>query len=149
VAYTAGFFDGEGCINIARYLQRGRPYHTLAVIFTNTNFEVLHWLQRRWGGNVQLHPKPKNPRWRRSAVLWLSAGPAKPLLTAMLPHLIIKKAEAEIALEFIAARSNGRGGRQGDPIAVARRASLAARLPRPRASVNRAFTDVGSGRSKG
>jgi len=41
VAYTAGFFDGEGCVNIARYQKRGRPYHTLAIIFTNTDFQVV------------------------------------------------------------------------------------------------------------
>jgi len=60
------------------------------------------------------------------------------LLLAMLPHLIIKKSEVEIALEFINARSDNRYGRQGDAAALARRADLAARLPRPRSR----FKDV-------
>ena len=136
VAYTAGFFDGEGCVNIARYLKRGRPYHTLAIIFTNTDFQVLKWFQQRWGGHLTKPTQPSKPRWRPSRHLWLSAGPARPLLLAMLPYLIIKRQQVEIALEFIDSRSDGRGGRQGDSRAVARRAALAARMPRPRARFN-------------
>src|ERR1700736_2301656 len=100
VAYTAGFFDGEGCVNIARYLKRGRPYHTLAVIFTNTDFQALEWLQRRWGGNLS-KPIQFNARHRPYRDLRLSAGPALPLLQAMLPYLIVKKSQGEIALAFI------------------------------------------------
>ena len=144
VAYTAGFFDGEGCVNIARYLKRGRPYHTLAIIFTNTDFHVLGWLQQRWGGNVS-KPTQLNARQRPYGHLRLSAGPARPLLTAMLPYLIVKKSQVEIALQFIESRSTNHGGRQGDPVATAKRAALAARMPRPRASfkfVNSTFSDV-------
>ena len=145
VAYTAGFFDGEGCVNITRYLQRGRPYHCLAIIFTNTNFQVLEWLQQRWGGNLSKPTNPSNPRHRPSRNLRLSAGPARPLLLAMLPYLIIKKSEVEIALEFIGCKSDNHGGRQGDPLATARRAALATRMPRPRARFkdsNSTFSDV-------
>src|SRR2546426_7540467 len=84
VAYTAGFFDGEGCVNIARYLKRGRE-----------------WLHQRWGGNLTRIERRGNSRWRPYRHLRFSAGPAGPLLLAMFPYLIIKKAEAEIALEFI------------------------------------------------
>jgi len=55
----------------------------------------------------------------------------------MLPYLIIKKSEAEIALQFIEAKSDNRTGRKGDPAALARRADLATSLPRPRSR----FTD--------
>src|SRR5438128_2397093 len=88
VAYTAGFFDGEGCVNIARYLKRGRPYHILAIIFTNTNFQVLEWLHQRWGGNLIRQVVRGNPRHRPCGYLRLSPGPARPLLIAMLPYLI-------------------------------------------------------------
>lgn len=144
VAYTAGFFDGEGCVNIARYLKRGRPYHTLAIIFTNTDFQVLAWLQQRWGGNV-FQPTQLDGRRRPYGHLRLSAGPARPLLQAMLPFLIVKKSQVEIALEFIDSRSANHGGRQGDPVATAKRAALAARMPRPRARlkvINSTFSDV-------
>jgi hypothetical protein len=135
VAYTAGFFDGEGCVSIARYLKRGRPYHCLAIIFTNTDFQVLEWLHRRWGGYLS-KPTHLDPRWRPCRNLRLSAGPALPLLRAMLPYLIVKKSQVEIALEFIDAKSANRGGRQGDPAAIAKRAALAARMPRPRSKSN-------------
>ena len=133
VAYTAGFFDGEGCVSIARYLKRGRPYHTLAIIFTNTDFRALGWLQERWGGNI-FKPTQLDGRRRPYGHLRFSAGPARPLLQAMLPYLIIKKSQVEIALEFIESRSVNRG-RQGDPVATRKRAALAARMPRPRASL--------------
>ena len=135
VAYTAGFFDGEGCVNIARYLKRGRPYHTLAIIFTNTDFRVLAWLQQRWGGNIY-KPTLSHGRQRPYGHLRFSAGPARPLLQAMLPYLIVKKSQVEIALEFIQSRSANRSGRQGDPVSTARRAALAARMPRPRSRLN-------------
>ena len=139
VAYTAGFFDGEGCVNIARYLKRGRPYHTLAIIFTNTDFQVLAWLQKRWGGNVF---KPSRLSGRRPyGHLRLSAGPARPLLEAMLPYLIIKKSQVEIALEFIESKSVNQG-RRGDPLAIAKRAALAARMPRPRAQLHVHKVDI-------
>jgi hypothetical protein len=54
----------------------------------------------------------------------------------MLPYLIVKKSLVEIALEFIDARSANRGGRQGDPVSTAKRAALAARMPRPRSRFN-------------
>src|SRR5438876_10406982 len=101
VAYTAGFFDGEGCVNIARYLKRGRPYHTLAIIFTNTDFRVLEWLQRRWGGYLTRPILPDGTRQRPYRHLRFSAGPARPLLLAMLPHLINKKSDVEMALQLI------------------------------------------------
>ena len=135
VAYTAGFFDGEGCVNIARYLKRGRPYHCLAIIFTNTDFQVLDWLHQRWGGYLT-KPTQDSPRHRPVRNLRFSAGPALPLLRAMLPYLIIKKSQVEIALEFIDSRSANLGGRQGDPVATAKRAALAARMPRPRSRFN-------------
>lgn len=144
VAYTAGFFDGEGCVNIARYLKRGRPYHTLAIIFTNTDFQVLEWLQHRWGGNIY-KPTQLDARRRPYGHLRFSAGPARPLLQAMLPYLIIKKSQVEIALEFIDSRSANHGGRQGDPVATAKRGALAARMPRPRSTfkfVNSTFSDA-------
>jgi len=135
VAYTAGFFDGEGCVNIVRYLQRGRSYHTLQIVFTNTDFQALEWLRQRWGGYLSKPTQPSNPRHRSSRHLRMSAGPARPLLVAMLPYLIIKKSQVEIALEFIEAKSCNRG-RRGDPVALAKRAALAARMPRPRARFN-------------
>jgi hypothetical protein len=52
----------------------------------------------------------------------------------MLPFLIIKKSQVEIALEFINTKS--KGGRHGDPLATAKRAAIAARMPRPRARFN-------------
>lgn len=125
-------------MNIARYLKRGRPYHTLAIIFTNTDFRVLEWLRQRWGGYLTQPILPDASRQRPYRHLRFSAGPARPLLLAMLPHLIVKKSEAEIALEFIKARSDNRGGRQGDPAALTRRAHLAAKMPRPRSR----FKDV-------
>ena len=51
----------------------------------------------------------------------------------MHPYLIIKKSQVEIALEFIESKSANRYGQQADPVATAKRAALAARMPGPRA----------------
>jgi hypothetical protein len=122
-AYAAGLFDGEGCIHIAPYVKRGRDYHRLYVIITNTYLPVVKWAQSRWGGYLQ--QVEASPQRNKAAFhLRFCEGYAEPFLRAILPYLIVKKAQAQIGLAFIAARSAKHGGRSGDPAAVRQRADL-------------------------
>lgn len=57
VAYTAGLFDGEGCIliNRRRYSSdnptyAGRPQYNLQVVIANTDRDIAEWLQTTFGG---------------------------------------------------------------------------------------------------
>ena len=104
LAYCAGLFDGEGCIHISKqYLKKQPPaYYNLRVTITNTNQYVLEWFHFSFSGNLYLQ-KPKENRQR--AWRWQIADrQAEEFLRAILPYLIIKKAEAELALKFMAGK---------------------------------------------
>ncbi len=144
-AYAAGIFDGEGCVHIAPYLARGRPYHRLFLAVANTDFAVLDWLHFRWGGHVS---KTKcRPRCSPIRMWSLTEGGGKPFLEAVLPYLLIKKEQAELALLFTQTKSANTHGRKSDPEAVGRRAELHRRFRELRAawSAGDQTSAVGSG----
>ena len=107
LAYSAGLFDGEGCITIAnkihkRQLSNGivkvHKYHELRVDFVNTNEWVCRQFQFSFGGSLYCHKykKPRQPCWQCCLV----AKQAMAFLEAVLPYLKIKKPQAEIGINF-------------------------------------------------
>jgi hypothetical protein len=50
IAYTAGLFDGEGSISLVR--QKNNRSHSPQVAVASTDYEVLDWLQKRFGGSI-------------------------------------------------------------------------------------------------
>ena len=102
LSYIAGFLDGDGCISIhakkpetVGYSQRFCGY----VRFSNTNKEVLIFIQSQVGGSLFSEPRPR-PR-KILHTLRLQGYRATLLLEALLPFLRIKKLEAEIALKLM------------------------------------------------
>ena len=85
--YAAGFFDGEGCIHIAM----GRS--GIAQIRLEVSQKVTYMLelfQEKYGGKLSgVHLRFD----RRDEV--------RNLLLALLPHLILRRREAEIALQYV------------------------------------------------
>ncbi len=95
LAYIAGLFDGEGSICIERNGRRFWIY--VGVIMTDEY--IIRWLQFVFGGSIY-HYAPrgisKKDQWR-----WRTVGPqAIPVLKALMPYLRLKKAQAELAIEF-------------------------------------------------
>lgn len=95
-AYIAGLFDGEGCIVIAR---KGKTSHKLYISCTNTYGPVLYWLQSCVGGVVQKREQ-RPGKWRKTYIWSMCNHQAAIFLEAILPHLRIKKHQAELAIEF-------------------------------------------------
>lgn len=99
--YAAGFFDGEGHVSIcvAHSKQWKRKYYALHVVVVNTNLEVLLRLRDQFGGSIApkklyaAHHKPSY-RWRICSRQGLA------FLEVVLPFLVVKKKEAEVAIEF-------------------------------------------------
>ena len=96
IAWAAGFIDGEGCIRLCRP-RRGFGYHCAPVIsVTNTNLPALELLKQLFGGTIHWHDKSR-PKWT-----WVWRLQAKknvyPCLERLLPHLLVKRAEAELLL---------------------------------------------------
>lgn len=96
LAYFAGLFDGEGCICISETKK-----HNFIVSFTlsNTNFDVINWIEQHFGGNVT--PIKKQKSYYKQGYLWSAH---KNTLQLYLPHLVhylrIKKPQALLLLKY-------------------------------------------------
>ncbi len=104
LAWAAGFFDGEGSIGI--YARGDTKGHRLDVTIGNVDLRTLEIFKRRWGGSMWTdHRKPP----RQTFYFWsLSTRSAQPFLLEILPYLIAKREQAEVALAFQARRA-GKG----------------------------------------
>ncbi len=97
LAYTAGFIDGEGSIQIRN--KKNRHQHSVRMEVKNTNLDVLMYLKNLFGGSIQCRIyQNKN---HKQAYSWtLSNLSAVNFLKSILPFLRIKKSQAELAIEF-------------------------------------------------
>ena len=96
MAYAAGFFDGEGTIDI-RYRQTHRGAYErfeLRIQVAQIDVEVLTYLQSLWGGIVDQYGGTKCSRWI------LVASHAAQFLSDVLPYLRVKRSQAFVAIEF-------------------------------------------------
>ena len=112
LAYVAGLIDGEGCIHIGRHLPKGirkNIRHTLVVHISNTDARLMAWLKSELGGSVHLVKQRRASVASDGRVIqpmlqmmnWFAGGRnAQMVLEAVLPYLIIKRDQAEIAIEF-------------------------------------------------
>jgi hypothetical protein len=104
--YFAGFFDGEGCISITRQKKswgnKEQPYfHRLRINLAQKDPSVLKELYDIVGGTIHC----SNGIWK-----WYADDAfAVQFLEAITPFLRIKKAQAELALEFSKTKKGGYG----------------------------------------
>lgn len=98
LAYAAGFFDGEGHIQIRRHSKRGS--YMLAISAVQATENPLQLFVNGFGGTLKRRLIPYRNTFR---VLWTwqcSSASAQDALEAMLPYLRVKRDEADLALEF-------------------------------------------------
>jgi hypothetical protein len=101
-AYAAGFFDGEGSINIRRPGKKPKcAGHKLVVSLAQTVEAPLLWLRERWGGSITRLARP-TLTWEWS----VSCRLAGRFLQDVLPFLIVKRKEAEVAIAFQSRKRN-------------------------------------------
>jgi hypothetical protein len=102
LAYVAGVFDGEGSVSITCAQQR---YHTLRVEIVNTNPMLMQWLVEKMGGKIT--PLRQNQGLGTKPVFaWILRNlNAEVFLREVLPYLIVKREQAELALAFRAIRT--------------------------------------------
>lgn len=106
LAYIAGFFDGEGCVAIDLAKHAGINKQQLTVTIVNTYKPLIDELHSHYGGSIM----ESNGRFIAYRLCWRSRKAAR-FLQDVLPYLKIKRAEAELALEFQAHISSGVKGR--------------------------------------
>ncbi len=95
VEYIAGLFDGEGHVSIT--WSRGNP--KLCVKLTNTYLPVLEAVKDVYGGTFYANKKQK-AHYLQCYALSLTVEQSKRFLRELLPFLVIKKRQAELALLF-------------------------------------------------
>lgn len=104
-AYAAGVVDGEGTIAINRH--RNNPRYNwsygLFCSVTNTNLDLLNWLELTFGLGVvrpQTHRSSK-PHWKPKYAWVLRVEEIPLFLPLIQPYLLVKRRQAELMLEFI------------------------------------------------
>lgn len=101
LAYAAGFLDGEGCIKIAKRNPRnGRSAnYSLLVSITQKDGRPVDWLFGNFGGVVYLkNKKTDGSNWIYE---WRSTDTgAYKFLKSVVPFLLVKKEQAELAIQF-------------------------------------------------
>lgn len=101
--YTAGIFDGEGCISIAKgrkgkkYSNPNEFYHKLYVCITNTNERLILFIYKNYGGHLYTNIR-RSPKHKLCYKWGLTQQQAEDFLKEILPYLIVKKEQAELAL---------------------------------------------------
>lgn len=106
-SYLAGLIDGEGSLLIQRkragagkLCKRGYQRRYLLTI-SNTSKELLTTVKDSLGyGNLVEHGNHKQ-RWKTCYTLRFYEGTLRTLLPEIIPHLILKKRQAEIVSECL------------------------------------------------
>lgn len=95
-AYMAGLIDGEGSVML---VPRHRKVGLVACV-SNTNRPVLEWVLGVCGAGA-IHTVPRASARHKDGGCWrCSAELAETLLRQVLPHLKIKRAQAEMGVAF-------------------------------------------------
>ena len=114
IAWAAGLFDGEGCLVIRKPSKSCRAW-VLQLNLSNTHRPALEQFIRIVDvGHLRFRTfKPKN-QWRTVWTWQTASRKAEQVLRILLPYLVIKRVEAELALEFQALPliRHGQGGKR-------------------------------------
>ena len=99
IVYTAGLFDGEGNISIHKATKKKYTEYYLAIAIVNTHLPTMEYLKERFGG--EYYPITLGKRGRKQCWRWeLHYGKAAEFIEILYPFLVIKKADADIAIKF-------------------------------------------------
>lgn len=97
--YLAGFFDGEGCITFQKFFSKKyqRKYVTaINIEICQKEPAVLFLYRNRFGGFIWTRKNRTLSQWQLNG-----ARKIEIFLNAVKPYLIIKRIEAELALELL------------------------------------------------
>lgn len=93
--WAAGFFDGEGCISI---IHTGKGLrHYLQIAAAQADLRPLYILQSLFGGTLKPHSQSTN----RPVFYWTTTcKQATQVIAELQPYLVVKREQADCALEF-------------------------------------------------
>ena len=127
--YFAGFFDGEGCVSIARQKKtwgnKDQTYfHRLRINVAQKDPSVLKQLYDIVGGTMHC----SNGVWKWYA----DDAAAVQFLETITPFLRVKKLQAELALEFSKTKQGGRNSITAEVFDLREKLCLAVRAEKDR-----------------
>lgn len=96
LAYAAGFFDGEGCIHM-------RPNGQIHIDMTQYDTRPLQYIQEATGSILRFRKNGKEYRLKTS-----NRELVVKFLKLVLPYLVLKREQAQLAIEFIESKLRGR-----------------------------------------
>ena len=107
LASAAMAVDCEGCICISRTRLKtsaGNEYfgYDCKVSIANNSMKLMRWLVRYFGGDFR--PKQKGKLGKKQCYEWFCSGGHKKIelfLLGIIPYLLIKREQAELALEYV------------------------------------------------
>ena len=112
--YLAGLIDGEGCITITDSKSTsGKPNYALRLLLGNTHEGIMHWYAEVTSGVLKFRDKSSKGKGANWWEVRLSSNHAAHIIEIIAPYLKIKRAQAEVALEF-QRRAKSSGGRGQD-----------------------------------
>ena|ERR1700677_4361801 len=105
LAYTAGIFDGEGCVeiyNASTSKASKNPSFILRVTIVQKDGKVMNYLEKNFGGYVAVdyHGGYYIHRWD------VRSKKAYRFLKTIFPFLLIKKEQAKLAIKFEESKGN-------------------------------------------
>lgn len=109
IAYCAGLFDGEGCVHIARIhtKKKNLTFQLNCKVSINHLF-ALELFRFFFGGSIRKEKQDESHNKSGLLHSWSIFGDgAVNFLTHIMPYLLIKKPQAELALQFQATKHWG------------------------------------------
>ena len=120
LAYLAGLIDGEGMVAIAKvrpppHVKNGNPRYFVKVEIQMSDREPIEHLARLYDRHIMVKKPSANMKKPAYRVSW-QARIGADLLKQILPYLVLKQAQALVALDFQAAlTAEGVGGNRRAP----------------------------------
>ena len=97
--YLAGLFDGEGHVTVTRNRAHTREYLTVGCGISNQNRSVLDEVREQFGGGV--YCSNHATEIKKASYQWMARSTEMTrFLEVVLPHLRIKRRQAELGIEF-------------------------------------------------
>lgn len=100
-AYAAGVLDADGNIAIVKrqkWSKRHDKYH-VQIRLGMCDKEVPEWFKNHFGGSISIRHR-HTPKWRDLYTWLISHKSTLKFLKSIEPYLIVKKAQAQLAVEF-------------------------------------------------
>lgn len=106
VIWAAGFVDGEGSIFLTKFRRKDKPVqYRLCLGVGQVDVRPLLRLKELWGGTIVF--SASRGKGRADSYMWqLWGARAVTACTELLPYLMVKNAQAQLAVEYGPSRSS-------------------------------------------